>query len=322
MNTPMRILFYVFLLFLSGSALSQVSSNVYLPYQRVTYAGDLMSRFLVEQVPGQPQCFKKTYPYSSTNLYLYADSSFVIYFVSLEHYQMAVGRWALNGNMYQLSSDSAKTRMAVSNPEFYKTYFKFKTPEPFYFDAVELVLDGNVLVRAHKGPGKENRIELLRSAEDLYKHNAEIENFSKISYNRAGDKLVLLCGEHTFEFPKKEIWGFLITQNNQSKVYRRTDKGFNWYGIPGAQIAQMDDFIIYTVGEDRLYSYFSRTLDSKIFPLKYAELKKEFKDKPAFTEAVLKEFGANRSLNALDHIVDGYRVMELYKASEKAVSEK
>lgn len=318
----MRILLYVFFFVLGHPALSQVNSNSYLPYQRVAYAGDLMSRFLVEQVPGQPHYFKKTYPYSTTNLYLNADSSFVVYFVSIEHYQMAVGRWAQNGNTYQLIGDSAKTRVAVNTSEFYKKYFKFKTPEPFYFDAVELVLDGTALVRAHKGPGKENRIELLRSSQDLYRHNAEIEDFRKIRYSSAGDKIVVVCGEQEFEFPKKEIWGFLITQNNQSTVYRRTDKGFNWYGIPGAQIAQIDDFVIYTVGEDRLYSYFSRSLDSKIFPLKYPELQKEFKDKPKFTEAVLKEFGPNRSLNTLDHLVDGYRVMELYKVSEQSVLEK
>lgn len=318
----MRIFLYLFFFLFSQPVLSQVNSKLYLPYQRVAYAGDLMSRFLVEKVPGQPHYFKKTYPFSTTNLYLNADSSFVVYFVSVEHYQMAVGRWALNGNMYQLIGDSSKTRMAVTDPEFYKRYFKFKTPEPFYFDAVELVLDGTALVRAHRGPGKESRIELLRNSQDLYKHNAEIEDFNKIRYNQAGDKIVLQCGGQEFEFPKNEIWGFLITQNNQSKVYRRTDKGFNWYGIPGAQIAQIDDFIIYTVGEDRLYSYFSRNLDSKILPLKYDELKKEFKDKPAFTGAVFKEFGANRSLNTMDNMVDGYRVMELYKVSEKSLSEK
>lgn len=318
----MRILFYLFFFSFSQPALSQIGSKLYLPYQRVAYAGDLMSRFLVEKVPDQPNYFKKTYPYSTTNLYLNADSSFVVYFVSIEYYQMAVGRWAQNGSVYQLIGDSSKTRMAVTNPDFYKRYFKFKAPEPFYFDAIELILDVNVLVRAHRGPGKESRIQLLKSSQDLYKHNAEIENFDKIRYNQAGDKIVVQCEGEEFEFPKKEIWGFLITQNNQSRVYRRTDKGFNWYGIPGAQIAQIDDFIIYTVGEDRLYSYFSRELDSKIFPLRYHELKKEFKDKPAFTEAVLKEFGPNRSLNTLDNVVDGYRIMELYKASEKSPSEK
>lgn len=287
----MRILLYLFFLLFSQQVLSQLNSELCLPYQRVAYAGDLMSRFLVEKVPGQPHYFKKTYPFSSTNLYLHADSSFVVYFVSVEHYQMAVGRWALNGNMYQLVGDSAKTRMAVTDPEFYKRYFKFKTPEPFYFDAVELVLDGNALVRAHRGPGTENRLELLRSSQDLYTHNAEIEDFNKIRYNQAGDKIVVQCGGQEFEFPKKEIWGFLITQNNQSKVYRRTDKGFNWYGIPGAQIAQIDDFIIYTVGEDRLYSYFSRNLDSKIFPLKYSELKKNLRTSLGLQERCLKNLG-------------------------------
>lgn len=313
----MRIFLYLLFLLFSQPVLSQVNSKLYLPYQQVVYAGDLMSRFLVEKIPDQPNYFKKTYPYSSTNLYLNTDSSFVVYFISIEHYYMAVGRWTLNGSIYQLIGDSAKTRMVVTNPEFYKNYFKFQRPQPFYFDEVELVLDGNVLVRAHRNPGKESRIELLRNSQDLYKQNAEIEGFSKISYNQSGDKIVVLCGAEEFEFPKKEIWGFLITQNGKSKVYRRTDKGFNWYGIPGAQIAQINNFIIYTVGEDRLYSYFSRNLDSRIFPLRYNELKKEFKDKPAFTEAVLKEFGSNRPLNALDNMVDGYRVMELYRASEK-----
>ncbi len=317
----MKFPLYVFFILLSQLASAQAGRKLDLPYQRVAYAGDLMSRFLVERVKEDPHYFKKTYPYSTTNLYLNADSSFVVYFVSMEHYQMAVGRWTMDGAIYQLYGDSAKTRAAVINPEFYKKYFKFKVPTAFYFDAVELVLDGNALVCAHRAVEK-NRIELLRSSQDLYKHNAQIEGFGKIAYNQAGDKLLVTCAGEEFEFPKKEIWGFLTTQNNQTQVYRRTDKGFNWYGFPGAQIVQIDKFIIYTVGEGRLYSYFSRNLDSKILPLKFKELKSEFKDKPAFIEAVLKEFGTNRSLNTLDDLVDGYRVMELYKLSEKTLSGK
>lgn len=159
----MRVLLFIFFCVISQIFVGQNKRELDLPYQRVAYAGDLMSRFLVERVKEDPHYFKKTYPYSTTNLYLNADSTFVVYFVSIEHYQMAVGRWNMDGSIYRLFGDSAKTRAAVINPEFYKKYFKFKTPVAFHFDAVELILDGNVLVRNHRALER-NRIELLRSS--------------------------------------------------------------------------------------------------------------------------------------------------------------
>jgi hypothetical protein len=230
---------------------------------------------------------------------------------------MSLGWYNVYSGVYTLYWDSIKTEAAIKNPDFYKRYFKFKPPNVFKILRAGFMLDENTLVPLHRYSEKD-RIELFASSKNLLKHNVQIDDYKGVHYNTSGNKLVIVYEDNKEqEFHRDSIWGFVTFQNNSPKLYRVTPKGLNWYGFPGVMVAQIDQFIIYTVGEGRTYSYFSRDLNSKILPLNFKELKKEFKDKPDFVEKVYEEFGENKPLNSLDRQSNSYRVIELYNSCIK-----
>jgi hypothetical protein len=114
-----------------------------------------------------------------------------------------------------------------------------------------------------------------------------------------------------------KLWGFVVHENHEMKVYRRTPKGFNWYGIPGACIVQMNDLIIYTVGNDRAYSYFSKGLDTEIYPLELEYVKRAFVGDKDFIKLIDQEFKSDASLVKLNDALNSYQFIEVYRDHKK-----
>jgi len=261
--------------------------------------------------------YKRTFPYNSSILKLGKDSTFIYCYISKPSFDISTGKYSREGNIIILNWDSLKTAQIAIEPEVYKQYFMFKRPSPFKAEGVKFVCEKDKLIPVRSYTDF-NRIEFLYSSADLYKVNPGTDSLHTITYDLSGDKLIINYGEKTVrEIPAKTVWGFAIFQNHAVKVYRRTPKGFNWYGMPGVRIVQLDKLIIYTVGEGPRYSYFSKDLDSEIYALTMPEVKKVFKNDKDFLNKVYREFGSNGAVNGSDDFLNSYKFIEMYRAYAK-----
>lgn len=162
-------------------------------------------------------------------------------------------------------------------------------------------------------------IGILFSPEDLYKKEYEISSFTNIDYNTSGTKLVISYEPNgRIEFPKDSVWGFVIHKNNDARVYRTTPQKYLIYGlpsaVPGVEVTQVDQFIIYTLGPKRSFSYFSKDLRSEILMLDTKELKKAFSNNKTFIDAISSEFGPLKSVARIDSKFNSFKVIEVYRA--------
>lgn len=309
----MRVLICIIcsIFFISGSS-QKLARNF--SSQSYYYSEDPVLNLEMKKVEGSERKYTTHFPYSTCNLHLYEDSTFVFYYADAGHYKMAVGNYRFSKGTYVLDSDSLRTENAVSSPAFYKKYFKFKSPTALWIRGAAYFEAGDVLIPFYDL--SKSKIELLPASQDLLKHQIQMRSFRSINYTANGKTVsVDFTGDSVVIVKLNSLWGFAILKSGSIKVYRTTPRGFNWYGMPGIEIVQTEPFIIYTVGEGRLYSYFSRDLNSKIHPLNFDKIQQEFKDKPEFVAAVEKEFGKNKPLNAPDPETKSYRVAELYKRS-------
>lgn len=307
----MKLLISLALIFVITQGFSQspdvnTSSTVY-------YSDDPILNIILERTKDRDDHYSATFPYSSCNLFLYKDGSFVFYYVDVEVYKLARGTYIRKQDLYIIHSDSAATAKAITDPEFYKKYFKFKAPVALEIKLAAFFRDKELLIPFHNSQSK-NKIELFRKSGDFSKSRLKMAVFKDIHYDLKGKRIVVEYDELNEKiFPMDSIWGYKIFKRGLLQAYRTTPKGFNWYGIPGILIVQTEPFIIYTVGEERLYSYFSRDLNSKIYPLDFINIKREFRENKAFTNSVEKEFGAHKFLSVKGSTPGSYRILELYK---------
>jgi len=142
-----------------------------------------------------------------------------------------------------------------------------------------------------------------------------IDSIIQIKYNNTGDKLIIKNRPDKVDMilPKDSIWGYKICPDWNCYLYRIAPKGLNWYGSAGIQIIQIDDLIIYTIGTGYVYSYFSKNLASKIYPLNRSGITEAFKDNKGLQEIILKEIGKLPSYWAINEDTDCFRIIEIYR---------
>jgi len=310
MKHLISLLFVLIVLQLFPQSAKTNSSSV------IYYSSDPILNIIMERVKGQEDHYSVTFPYSSCNLYLYKDSSFVFYYVDPNVYKLAKGRYVQKENVFVLHSDSVETVKAVADPEFYKKYFKFKVPIALSIKSAAFFTDKELLIPFHNSQNK--KIEIFKTSGDFITSKLEMTVFRDIQYDLKGKRIVVGFDEINVQsFSPDSIWGYSVFKNGKLQAYRRTAKGFNWYGLPGICIVQTEPFIIYTVGEGRLYSYFSKDLNSKIYPLNLESIKKEFRENKVFVDAVSKEFGSNKLMNIKGSTANSYRILELYQECEQ-----
>jgi len=301
----------LFFVFIACNAFSQKNSKV--TTSEVYYSDNPILNIILEKVESPEICFKASYPYSSSNIYFYGDSTFVFYYVDVETYDMVVGKYSQKGRLTILVSDSAATAKAVRDPSFYKKYFKFKPPTALHIEQAAYFFEDDLLIPFHNSFEKD-KIKLCSASRDFLSHKLQMSVYKDIHYNLSGKRIVVDYSEKDkFSLSVDSLWGFITFKKGALKMFRTTPKGFNWYGVPGVQIVQTDPFIIYTVGEGRIYSYFSKDLNSKIYPLDLNNIKREFNGNTAFIKALNKEFGDRRVLSAKGRTTNSYRVLEIYK---------
>jgi hypothetical protein len=307
-----------FLLFSFCSNAQQVIGGYQVPEYYIPYSHSLVLNNTLKKEKGKNNFFKRTYPYNSSGLELHADSSFVYYYVSDIAYEVSAGKYSMADNVITLNWDSLKTENTAIEPDFYREYFKSKKPTPFKIQNVKYILMDNELI-PYRSYTNENRIEFIYRSGDLFKRNKGVNNFKDIAYNKHGNRLIISYGkDQEMVLRADSIWGFAIYKNHKTQVYRRTAKGLNWYGIPGVQIAQLDKLIIYTVGEDRMYSYFSENLDSKIYALTMRDVEKLLRKNKELMLAIYKAFGRNGPLTTLDdYYYNSYKFIEVYRTYKK-----
>jgi hypothetical protein len=273
-------------------------------------------------VKGKKGHYQQNYIYSTCNMHLFKDSTYVFYYVSEFEYHLSAGNYITRENVFILQWDSMRTQKIVADYELYKHYFKFKPPSAFKIQKMAYVLDENTLTPFHSYISKD-RIEILEQSKSMLKNNVQLDQFKSIYYSDNGKKLTINYDQQKkFSFPTDSIWGFVVSEVQHSNVYRVVPRGINWFGFPGIKVVQTDYFIIYNIGDSRGYSYFSKDLDSKIYALNLKNLQTVFADKPDFIEAVKKEFNENQMLSVLDKHVNSYRIVEIYKACLEAETQK
>lgn len=279
---------------------------------QVYYSEDPLLNIPMEKIPGKENQYAADHPYSSCHLNFYKDSTFVFYYVDSDLYRMACGKYFYINGVYVLYSDSISTAKAVVDPEFYKKFFKFKTPTAQKIERVAYIISGDLLLPFHNSQGKQ-KIELLNTSNDFLEHKLQMTAFRNLYYSLSGKEIVVdYNADKRVSVDVDSLWGFVIFKKGFLETYRKTPKGFNWYGMPGVQVVQTTPFVIYTVGEGRIYSYFSRDLNSRIYPLKLEQLKKEFKENQKFIEALNKEFGPHKLLSVKGEAPHSYRILEIY----------
>lgn len=250
-------------------------------------------------------------------LELQRDSSFIYCYVSKWYFDIAKGRYKSDKNSVTLTWDSSETERIAKDPVFYKRHFKSGKPNPLKIQGIRFIHGENSLTPdlSMIHPDKDDRLELLLKSRDLYKMNSGIDSMVDIRYNVKGDRLLISHGKNSeLQVPAKSVWGFVIFRKNNVEVYRRTSKGFNWYGIPGVKLVELDKLVLYTVGNDKRYTCFSRGLDAPIFMLEHKNIRKAFPDEREFQEIVKKEFPTEASLTEYDEFLRSYRFVEVYKS--------
>jgi hypothetical protein len=313
---PVRSVILLFLFF----RLFFAAQNTAAPSLLLPYSHKIMFVTLTKD-PGVIDYYRKIHTFTSSNLYLYKDTTFLFYHTSQEESRMAIGNYRRDKEYIYLYWDSLKTTGAVSDQAFYEKYISFGKPKPLVIKNWKyLVKETEIEPYIPVLADADSRIELLYSSTEIFGTAGKIiHDFKSIKYDVSGNRIIVTYGDNETEtIPKFRIWGFVIYNGASPQVYRRTKLGFNWYGIPGAQIAQLDGIVIYTVGEQRRYSYFSRDLDSPILPLTLKELKREFHGNKKFIMLLTKEFHSNRILSDLDEHFNSYKVVELYLKSMEA----
>lgn len=308
--------FYALLLMMAINSKAQDSSSVHedLPCVFVPYSHGLILNLSFNKDNEVPFCYKKENSfYFSSSLYLYPDSSFVYSYFSPGRFELSTGNYQRWGNLFRLDWDSLKTLEKANDPDFYKEYFKWMAPSPFAIRAVYYTLSDNHL-SPYQPKNNEKGIRLLCSSAELYTSGKEIPDFHSIRYNEDGKKLIVFYGDKKeLKFSIDSIWGFITHLNGQTKVFRKTKKNFNWYGFPGIQVAQIDQLIFYYIGETRVYSYFSKDLNSEIYSLEINEIKKQFSGMPLFVKSVSKGISLTKPIHSLDEYYNSYKVLELYR---------
>ncbi len=286
-----------------------------LPYNYIPYARGLFLNLNFKKDEVQTERYKKEIPYYySASFFVYPDSTYLYYHYSPQFYWMSAGRYISCGTVFTFNWDSLKTEQITNSPEFYEQYFKYGKPKALPLHQVRYELK-DAEMKTYVPESKKNSIGLLMSPDDLYKRVNELDSFSFIKYNMAGDRIRIGCGHKEMEFRADSIWGFIIQTAGESKVYRRVKKNLNWYGLPGLQIVQKDLFVLYTAGQGRMYSFFSVDLNSEIYPLKQNDLSTVFKNNSVFVKELSSQFGLRTPLHALDEFYNSYKVMEVYRAS-------
>lgn len=266
--------------------------------------------------PAHAGHYKKADKLHSTQLHLNADSSFLFLHNTPDSSRITLGTYQRRGDKITLRWDSLNTLQFTSDRTKYSNYELTGVPQPLKIENWQYTVKES-RIEPYVPIQKSEMLELLYTSKDLFKEGNEvIKDFKEINYEPSGNTIIVTYGDDQHKlFPKFRLWGFVI-HDGSARIYRRTKKGFNWYGIPGVQIAQFDDIVIYTVGENRRYSYFSRGLDSPILPLKLKELKREFHDNKKFIALLKETFPVNRTLTDLDGHFNSYKVVELYLKSK------
>ncbi len=280
------------------------------------YSDNRLLSMVLKKVEGSGKCYKASFPYSSVNLCFTSDSTFVFYYLDIKTYDMSVGKLAYKEGVYLLASDSLATAKAVNDPGFYKIYFRFKTPAAMKIEKAAYTLEAGTLV-PFLNTFDQGKIELLYSSRDFFNPKRRMSVYKNIQYDISGKSIMVdYEGKAKVIMSLDSLWGFVTLKSGTLKFFRVAPKGFNWYNYPGAQVVHTDPFIIYTIGEGQLYNYFSRDLNSKIYPLDASKVKMVFHDKPVFIEALTKEIPANRSLSVKGKAPNTYRILEIYKETE------
>lgn len=262
--------------------------------------------------------YKNTSTYRTSILKLNDDSTFLYYDISKVAFDVSTGKYTLEYDLLTLNWDSVKTHaLAEKEPEEYKEQFMFKKPSPLKIEKVVFVKQKDRFT-PYRYYTDVDGLELLYKSDDLFKKNTGLYRSSTFGYNGSGKKLLVTSKDKSqWEIPCETIWGFAIHQNHNIKVYRTAPRGMNPFGIPGVRVVQMDELIIYNIGDNQSRSYFSKDLNSEIYPLTMKEVKKVFADDKEFLFKLYREFGLHGPITASDAYFNGYKFIELYRLYKK-----
>lgn len=271
-----------------------------------------------ELVKDKNNLYKNISAYRSSILKLNEDSTFVYYDISKAAFDVSMGNYILVDDLLTLNWDSLKTYALVEKePEEYKEHLMFKRPSPFKIDGVVFVKEKDRFTPQRYYTDVDG-IELLYTSDDLFKKNTGVYRSSTIGYNGSGKKLLVTSKERSqWEMPCETVWGFAIHHNGTIKVYRTVPRGVNPYGIPGIRIVQLDKLIIYNIGDNRGRSFFSKDLNSEIYPLTMKEVERVFSEDKEFIFKLHRVFGRHGAITDGDDYFNSYKFMELYRAYKK-----
>lgn len=263
---------------------------------------------------GQELRYKQQGDYFISEILLFPDSTFVYYFVSSSRYDLTVGAYFKSEELILLNWDSLKTLSLSKDTSFYNKYFKLKPPKPFKItDKQYWIKSSSLELIKYVLPNR--KAELFSSCENMPNKGLEITPFTEVRYNSSGEKLIFKSPTERKEFllSKDSVWGYKTSNDWDCALYRIAPKGINWYGYAGIQIVQIDQLIIYTVGTGFTYSFFSKKLNSKIYPLTRVGIIDAFKDNIPLQTIILKEAEKLPSYWAINENTDCFKIIEIYK---------
>lgn len=262
--------------------------------------------------------YKNTSAYRSSILKLNDDSTFIYYDISKVAFDVSTGKYTLEDDLLTLNWDSLKTYALIEKePQEYTEQVMFKKPRPFKIEKTVFVKQKDRFTPYRYHTDVEG-LELLYKSDDLFNTHTGLYGSSTIGYNGSGKKLLITSKDKSqWEIPCENIWGFAIHQDHNIKVYRAVPRGMNPFGIPGIRVVQMDKLIIYNIGDDQGRSYFSKDLNSEIYPLTMKEVKKLFAEDKEFLFKLYREFGLHGSITESDAYFNGYKFIELYRLYKK-----
>jgi hypothetical protein len=282
--------------------------------------------FAVAQKATFPSGFTKEIgknKYSSINNYyksaieLLPDSSFLFYLIDENTCEWTFGTYHKNNDKLVFNWDSLKTYQASKDSIVYRKYFSFRKPEPFRIINKELLLEGN---RLGTTPPTSLSVELFSSSKGIIGKGFLIDSFSYMKYNISPRQLTVVTNsKKQFTFPSDSIWGYKLHYvSGLTELHRIIPEDYYNGYFSAPTVLQIDSLIIYRYGysgSKHSYYYFSKNLDSKLYPLTEGYLNSVFSNNTIFLDLVKREMNQWTGYNALSKKSNNFVVVELYRYS-------
>jgi hypothetical protein len=170
------------------------------------------------------------------------------------------------------------------------------------------------------------RVELFSSSRQLPRYTTVIDSFKNFQYDAVTNKVIITrLSKKKIVFSPDTVWGYKIYGNSrEASLYRMDTTVLNRGALYAPRILQTDSLIIYISGYEgskHAIYYFSKTLNSKIYQLNSANLKKVFADNAYFLELVEREMSSWTGYGLRDKKTGSFIIVELYKYSLTHVHE-